>query len=73
MQLALWCVIAGFLLIGMGLAGSILKRLPLTASMFYLAAGFALGPAGVRLLTPDPVRDALTLERLTEAAVVGVP
>lgn len=65
-----WYVIAGALLIGMALAGTVLKRLPLTAAMFYLAAGAALGPWGVGLLRVDAIQDASWLERLTEVAVV---
>lgn len=65
-----WYVIAGVLLIGMALAGTVLKRLPLTAAIFYLAAGAALGPWGVGLLEVDPLADASWLERLTEIAVV---
>ena len=52
----LWFLIAGALLIGMALSGSVLKRLPLTASMFYLAAGALLGPWGLGLITVDAVR-----------------
>jgi NhaP-type Na+/H+ or K+/H+ antiporter len=54
----------------MALAGTVLKRLPLTASMFYLAAGAALGPWGAGLLRVDAIQDASWLERLTEIAVV---
>ena len=65
-----WYVIAGVLLIGMALAGTVLKRLPLTAAIFYLIAGAALGPWGVGLLQIDAIRDAAWLERLTEVAVI---
>jgi NhaP-type Na+/H+ or K+/H+ antiporter len=65
-----WFVIAGALLIGIALAGSVLKRLPLTVAMFYLAAGALLGPWGVGLLNIDALRDASFLERLTEIAVI---
>ena len=65
-----WFIIAGALLIGMALAGSALKRAPLTASMFYLAAGAALGPSGADLLHIEAVTHASTLERLTEIAVI---
>jgi NhaP-type Na+/H+ or K+/H+ antiporter len=65
-----WFVIVGLLLIGVALAGSVLKRLPLTASMFYLAAGAGLGPWGANLLTLDVLADARALERLTEVAVI---
>ena len=66
----IWFVIAGALLIGMALAGTVLKRLPLTASMFYLTAGALLGPWGVGLLEVGALDDAGALERLTEIAVI---
>jgi len=65
-----WFLIAGALLVGMALAGSVLKRLPLTASMFYLGTGALLGPWGAALLNLDPVADARFLEHLTEIAVI---
>ncbi len=65
-----WFVIAGALLIGMALAGTVLKRLPLTAALFYLTAGALLGPWGVGLLHVDALDDASWLERLTEIAVI---
>ena len=65
-----WFIVAGALLIGMALAGSALKRVPLSASMFYLATGAALGPWGVGLLRVDAVEDASIVERLTEIAVI---
>ncbi len=65
-----WFIVTGALLIGMALAGSALRRIPLTASMFYLAAGAALGPWGAGLLRTDPVEDASVLERLSEIAVI---
>src|SRR5688572_32415620 len=66
----IWFVIAGALLISMALTASLLRRAPLTASMFYLAAGAALGPWGAGLLQMDAVEDASVLERLTEIAVI---
>ena len=65
-----WFVVTGTLLIGMALAGSVLKRLPLTAAMFYLTAGTLLGPWGVGLLQMDALDSASGLERLTEIAVI---
>ena len=67
---SIWFVIAGVLLIGMALAGTVLKRLPLTASMFYLGAGALLGPWGLGLLHVGALGDAGALERLTEIAVI---
>ncbi len=66
----IWFVITGALLIGMALAGTVLKRLPLTASMFYLTAGALLGPWGAGLLHVNALSDASALERLTEIAVI---
>jgi sodium/hydrogen antiporter len=54
----------------MALAGSTVQRAPVTASIFYLGAGAALGPWGAGLLRIDAVDDASTLERLTEIAVI---
>ena len=66
----IWFVITGALLVGFALAGTELKRLPVTPSMFYLAAGAWLGPWGVGLLNVDALNDHLMLERLTEIAVI---
>src|SRR5688572_18866601 len=54
----------------MALSGTLLKRLPLSTSMLYLLAGFALGPAGFALLNPSPITDQRVLEVVTEAAVL---
>ena len=70
MEFAPYFVIAGALLVGMALAASVLQRLPLSAAMFYLAAGCALGPAGWGLLRPDPLGHAALLERVAEVAVL---
>lgn len=66
----IWYLTVGGLLVLMAVTGSILKRLPLTSAMFYLAAGFALGPLGGGLLAVDTLRDAALLERITEVAVI---
>jgi sodium/hydrogen antiporter len=65
-----WYLTVGALLVLMALAGSVLKRLPISSAMLYLAAGAALGPLGAGLLRVDIIRDAELLERLTELAVV---
>src|SRR5918997_1880447 len=67
---AVWFLVIGALLVGMAAASTVVRRLPLTTSLLYLAAGIALGPVGAGLLTIDPVRDAELLERLTEVAVL---
>lgn len=65
-----WYLIAGVLLVGMALGGTLLKRLPLTTSMFYLLVGVGLGPLGLGLLDIDALRSSAVLERLTEIAVI---
>lgn len=65
-----WFLIAGVLLVAVAVTGSLLKRLPLTTSMFYLGAGALLGPWGAGLLNLDVVSDAPTIEVLTELAVI---
>jgi sodium/hydrogen antiporter len=66
----IWYLIIGALLILMGLSGSVLKRLPLSPAMLYLAIGFALGPSGIALVTLDPYHDAHWLTQLTEVALL---
>jgi len=70
MTFAIWAIIIGALLTTMALSGSLLKRLPLSTAMLYLAAGVALGPAGWALMTPNPLSHAGILEKVTEVAVL---
>jgi NhaP-type Na+/H+ or K+/H+ antiporter len=67
---AIWALIIGALLIVMALAGTFLERLPISTAMLYLAAGFGLGPAGLALMEPDPIRYSVLLERVAEVAVL---
>ncbi len=66
----LWFLIAGTLLVVMALAGTVLKRLPLSSAVLYLLAGIAIGPYGLKLMNLGPVRDAPLLEVLSEVAVI---
>ena len=70
MTFAIWALIVGAIFTVMALSGTLLKRLPLSTSMLYLLAGFALGPAGFALLTPSPVSDHAILEVIVEAALL---
>lgn len=70
MTFAVWAVLLGALSIAMALTGSLLKRLPLSPAMLYLAVGVGLGPAGLGMLAPDPVAHAGVLEHVTEVAVL---
>ncbi|MEJ7902367.1 MAG: cation:proton antiporter, partial [Thermomicrobiales bacterium] len=70
MTFTLWYVIVGLLLIGMAIGGSVLRRLPITTSVLYLAVGVGLGPYGVGLLSLDPLNSSGFLHRLAELAVI---
>lgn len=63
MSFQFWAVTLGALMIAMALGSSLLKRLPLSASMLYLAAGYGLGVAGIWPLLPDPRQFAALVER----------
>lgn len=70
MTFAVWCLVIGGVLVLMALAGSVLRRLPLSAAMIYLGVGYVLSPAGAGFLVIDPVADAKLLEHLTEVSVI---
>ena len=70
MSVPLWSLFAGILLITMVLAGTLLSRLPVSSAMIYLAAGYALGPEGLAVITPNPTRYADVLELVAEIAVL---
>ncbi|MGV3615415.1 MAG: cation:proton antiporter [Fimbriimonas sp.] len=54
----------------MAFTSTVLRRLPLTTSLLYMAVGVVVGPLGYGLITIDPTKHSLFLERLTELAVV---
>ena len=70
MSFSIWALVVGALLITMALAGSLLKRLPVSASMLYLAVGYGLGSAGWGLLMPNPQLMPGLLEAVAEVAVL---
>ena len=43
-------ILVGALFVVMALATSVLKRLPLSTSLLYLGAGYAVGPGGLGLI-----------------------
>jgi NhaP-type Na+/H+ or K+/H+ antiporter len=70
MEFALWSVTVGMLLVLMALAGTVLKRLPLSTAMLYLLVGLGVGPLGLGLMAPSPHADAHMLERIAEVVVL---
>jgi NhaP-type Na+/H+ or K+/H+ antiporter len=65
-----WYLILGLLLIVLAAGNAMVRRLPLTAAIVYLAAGYLLGPHGAQLFDFHPLDDSQLLERLTEVAVI---
>jgi NhaP-type Na+/H+ or K+/H+ antiporter len=65
-----WLLALGALLAAAAFLRTSLDRLPLSAAMIYLAAGIALGPAGVNWIAIDWVADAPTIEVVAEIAVL---
>jgi NhaP-type Na+/H+ or K+/H+ antiporter len=65
-----WYLLAGVVLVLMALAASVLRRLPVTASILYLLVGLAAGPSVLGLIRIDPLADAPLLELLAELGVI---
>jgi NhaP-type Na+/H+ or K+/H+ antiporter len=70
MTFTIWAFIIGAILITMALLGTLLKRLPLSPGILYLAIGYALGPAGWALMAPDPLVHSADLETMAEIALL---
>jgi NhaP-type Na+/H+ or K+/H+ antiporter len=70
MNNALWFALVGTILLVMGVASTVLKRVPLTSAMLYLGVGLGLGPTGVDAFRFNPLQEAPLLEVLTEVALL---
>ena len=70
MTVAYWSLLLGVLPITMVLIGTRLVRLPLSSAMIYLGEGYALGPGGLDVITPDPMLYADMLKPVAEVAVL---
>ena len=70
LQFTVSYIVVGAVFIIMALSGSVLKRLPLSTSMLYLAAGVLIGPHALNLINSDPIAEAEIVERITEVAVI---
>ena len=65
-----WFMLAGALLLAMGLTASILKRSPITSAIIYLAVGVLVGPTVLDWFHFNPLKQSALLESLTEVAVL---
>lgn len=65
-----WYLLIGGLLLVMGLTPSIIKRLPVTSALVYLAVGLIAGPTLLNAFHFNPLKQSALLETLTEVAVL---
>lgn len=70
MNSAHWFLLTGGLLLAIGISSSILRRLPVSAAMLYLAVGIIVGPTGLNLFHFNPLKQSEFLEALTEVAAL---
>ncbi len=70
MSTAQWFLFVGALLLVMGVTPTLLKRLPITPAMLYLAVGMLMGPTVLGIFSFNPLKQSALLEVLTEVAVL---
>ncbi len=66
----MWMGVVGALLLLMALSSALLRRLPITTSAIYLAAGVAIGPVGLGWIEVNFISSGVWIEHLTEIAVI---
>jgi NhaP-type Na+/H+ or K+/H+ antiporter len=67
---AQWFLLIGGLLLVRGLTAPLIRRLPVTTAIVYLAVGLVVGPTVLDLFRFNPLQESALLEWLTEAAVL---
>ena len=67
---ALWFLLIGMLMLTRGMTATVLKKLPFTSAIIYLAVGILLGPMLLNLFYFDPLKQSALLEVMTEIAVL---
>ena len=65
-----WLAVVGALFLVMALSPMVLRRLPISTSLIYLACGIVLGPLGFFWLEINPIGPSRWFERLTEITVI---
>mgnify|MGYP004605035521 CR=1 FL=1 len=70
MNNAHWFLLTGGLLLTIGISSSILRRLPVSTAILYLAVGIIVGPTGLNLFHFNPLKQSEFLEALTEVAAL---
>jgi NhaP-type Na+/H+ or K+/H+ antiporter len=67
---AQWFLLVGGMLLARGLTAPMLKRLPVTPAIIYLAVGLLVGPTVLNLFHFNPLKESALLEVLTEVVVL---
>ena len=67
---ALWFLLVGGLLLTRGLTASLLKNLPVTPAIVYLAVGLLVGPTVFNFFHFNPLKESALLEVLTKVVVL---
>lgn len=67
---AQWFLLVGGLLLTRGLTASLLKNLPVTPAIVYLAVGLLVGPTVFNFFHFNPLKQSALLEVLTEVVVL---
>jgi NhaP-type Na+/H+ or K+/H+ antiporter len=67
---ALWFLVIGLLMLTRGMTATVLRRVPFTSAIIYLAVGILLGPTLLNLFYFDPLKQSALLELMTEIAVL---
>jgi NhaP-type Na+/H+ or K+/H+ antiporter len=70
MNSAGWFLLVGGLMLAMGLTVPVIKRLPVTSAIVYLAVGLLVGPTGFGLFHFNPLKQSALLEVITEVVVL---
>ena len=65
-----WFLLVGGLMLAMGLTVPVIKRLPVTSAIVYLAVGLLVGPTGFGLFHFNPLKQSALLEVVTEVVVL---
>ena len=65
-----WFVLAGVLLVGVVMASTLLRRLPVSTALIYLCVGLLLGDGAFGMVSWNVVRESVIFEHLTEIAVI---
>jgi len=70
MQTSHWFLLIGSLLLILGISRPFIQSIPATSAIIYLTVGVVLGPVGLALFHFNPLKEAATLEVMTEVAVL---